>query len=309
MEFSALLSKMLIFISLMVIGYCLARYGVCGPGFTKTASWIVMNVFMIGTILSSMISTGMESDVSDLAEIMLLTFVMTLIGYVVAAIMIRVMKIDSDHAPVCEVLMSTGNSMFIALPIAQSIYGSYAVLIVSLSCIPFNLLLYSYGVWRMNNHSEGGHARFKDIMSLPMIATLLGLVFVALKIPVPAPVMGIFTALSGATMPMSMIVIGASLGSVSLFDAFRNPKFIFVSAVRLVLIPVITWFICRFLTADNVLLMTCTIIAAAPSAVLVSVLAIQYGRDAVFSSEGVQHSTICSMITIPLLIQFLSHLS
>ena len=107
-------------------------------------------------------------------------------------------------------------------------------------------------------------------------------------------------------MPMSMLVIGFSLGSVSLLDAFRNRHLALLSVVKLLLIPLITWIVCRFLTSDTVLLMTCMIIAASPSAVIVSVLGIQYGQDAVFSSEAVQHSTICSLITIPLLIRVLS---
>ena len=146
------------------------------------------------------------------------------------------------------------------------------------------------------------------MFSIPFVATLLGLLIILVDVPVPQAAVDIFSSLSGATMPMSMMVIGASLGSVSLLDAFRKPKLAVLSAVRLLLIPILTWGICRFLTDDPVLLMTCVIIAAAPSAVIVSVIAIQYGRDGVFASEAVQHSTICSIVTIPLLIRILSGL-
>ena len=309
MELNALLNKMLVFVVLMVIGYCLAKRNICGPAFTKTASWIVLNIFMVGTILSSMIATGTERELTNISEIILLTFVMSLIGYAVAAILIRFIKIEQEHKAIFEILMATGNSMFIALPIAEAIFGDYSVFIVSMSCIPFNVFLYGYGVWRLKGSSTKERIRIKDIFSVPLIATLLGLVIIVTKLPVPQAIKGIFSSLSGATMPLSMMVIGTSLGSVSLLDAFRNPKFALLSAVRLVLIPAITWLICRLLTDDPVLLMTCMIISAAPSAVIISVLAIQYGQDGVFSSEGVQHSTICSVVTIPLLIQFFSNFS
>ena len=308
MEFSTLLGKMVVFVALMLIAYLLARRGVITPAFTRTASSLVLNVFMVGTILTSMISTGAEHDLSDLPEAILLTFVMTFIGYGVAWLVTRFVKIDPSNAAPFEILMGVGNSMFIALPIAGALYGSYAIFIVSLSCIPFNVFLYSYGVWRIRGTGTGG-LRIKDMFSIPLIATLAGLAIILLKIPVPQVAKDIFSSLSGATMPMSMMVIGASLGSVSLLDAFRNPKLALLSSVRLILIPVITWVICRFLTDDPVLLMTCMIIAAAPSAVIVSIIAIQYGRDGVFASEAVQHSTICSIVTIPLLIQVFSRLS
>ena len=310
MEINVLLKKMVIFVALMLIGYFLARRGIIGPEFTRTASRLVLDVFMVGTILSSMISTGAERDLSDLGEILILTSVTTLIGYLVAAVFCRIVRIETDHAPVFEILMAVGNNMFIALPIANAIYGPYAVFIVSVSCIPFNVLLYSYGVWRLKdgNGKEEKGLRLRDMFSIPLIATLLGILIIVTKIPVPTALRDLFSALSGATMPLSMMVIGSSLGTVSLTDAFRNPKLGLLSAMRLFVIPLISWLVCRLITSDPVLLMTCTIIAAAPCAVIVSVIAIQYGRDPIFSSEGVQHSTICSIVTIPLLIKILSGL-
>ena len=307
MEFSALLGKMLIFVVLMLIGYLLAKRDVIGSAFIRTASNLTLNVFMVGTILSSMVSTGAERDLSNLPEVIFLTFVVIIVGYLVAWLVTRLVKVEPENEACFEILMAVSNSMFIALPIAGALYGTYAIFIVSLSCIPFNLCIYSYGVWRIRG-SKLGHFRVKDIFSIPLIATLVGLLIVLLKLPMPQICIDLFNSLSGATMPLSMILIGASLGTVSLLDAFRNPKLALLSAVRLILIPAITWMVCRFLTDDVVLLMTCMIIAAAPSGVIVSIIAIQYGRDGVFASEAVQHSTVCSIVTIPLMIQIFSRL-
>ena len=66
MELSTLLGKMLVFAVLMLIGYLMARRGVIGPALTRTASSLVLDVFMVGTILKSMISTGAARDLSNL---------------------------------------------------------------------------------------------------------------------------------------------------------------------------------------------------------------------------------------------------
>ncbi len=268
---------------------------------------------MVGTILSSMISTGAEQDLRDIAEILLMTSVMTAFGYAVSAAAARLIPMKKELQAPAELLMACSNNMFIALPIAEAVYGSYAVFIVSVSCIPFNVLLYSYGVWRMKGSGGGKGLGLRDMFSIPLIATLLGILLIILRVPVPTAVRGVLSSLSGATMPMSMMVIGASLGSVSLLDAFKKPLLACTSAVRLLIVPALTYFVLRLLTQDTTLLMTNLIIvtnliiAGSPSAVLCSVIAVQYGRDAVFSSEGVQHSTICSMLTLPLLIQVFSH--
>ena len=306
MEMTALLNKMVVFILLMLIGYYLAKRGIIGKEFTRTASRLVIDVFMVGTILSAILSSGGDVSLGNLKDTIILTFVMQIIGFVIAALISRLVSLPENQAPAYEILMGVGNSMFIALPIAGAIYGAYAIFIVSVSCIPFNVLLYSYGVWRMKGGGAGKSIRFRDMLSVPLITTITGILLLVLNVPVSKAISEFLTALGGATMPMSMLVIGSSLGSVSLLDAFRNRHLALLSAVRLLLIPAVTWLVCRLITSDSVLLMTCMIIAASPSAVIVSVLAIQYGQDGVFGSEAVQHSTICSLITIPLLIRFFS---
>ena len=308
MEFPVLMEKMVIFVVLMLIAYEMARRGILGPEFIRASSKLVIDVFMVGTILSSMISSGAERGLSNLGEIVLLTFVVMIIGFVVAAIAMRFIHLGNNQAEPYEILIAVGNTMFIALPIAEAIYGSYGVLIVSVSCIAFNTMLYSYGIWRLSG-GLNGRIRIRDMFSIPLIATIIGILVMIAGIPVPRVLLNLFSVLSGATMPMSMMVIGASLGTVSLLDAFRNPKLTLLSAIRLILIPVLTWFVCRMLTDDSVLLMTCMIMAAAPSAVIISILSIQYGRDGVFCAEGVLHTTVCSMFTIPLLIMVLSRFS
>ena len=203
---------------------------------------------------------------------------------------------EASKAPVLEILMALGNTMFIALPIAEALYGEYAVFILSVSCIPFNVLLYSYGVWRLKGGGGRQSVRIRDIFSVPLITTLFGIILLIFDVHVKGPIKELLASLGNVTMPLSMIVIGASLGSVSLLDAFRNTHLAVLSAVKLILIPCLAWPLCRILTHDTVLVMTCMIIAASPSAVVGSVLAIQYGQDAVFSSEAVQHSTLCSIV-------------
>ena len=121
----------------------------------------------------------------------------------------------------------------------------------------------------------------------------------------PALGLGIATV-AGGTTPLSMLVIGASLGGVSLLDAFRNKQLYLASAVRLLLIPLVTWLVCGLMTQDPVLRSTMMIVAACPGAVMVTVMANQYDRDAVYTAEGTLQSTALSLVTIPFLVWLLA---
>lgn len=301
---SALISKMVIFVVFMVIGYWLARSGKADKGFTKAASFLVMNVFLSATVLNSVIVTETELSGGQVAFAMLVLSLSILLGMVVAAVATRLVPLDKDQAPVFELATGIPNTMFIALPVVESVCGSMGVFYCSLSCIPFNVFLYTYGVWRLKSGREGG-LRIKEIFSIPLLATFLALIIFLFKIPVPGIIRSLLSAAAGATMPMSMILIGASLGSVSLLAAFKDWRLYVSGFARLIVAPLLVYFICHLFITDPVLLLSSTLVAAAPGAVVITVLSIQYGRDEVFSSEAILHSTVVAMVTMPLLVYFL----
>ena len=305
MDLSALLTKMVIFVVLMVIGYIGARTKLLNGEFTKAASKLTLNVFMSATIINSVIANPPELSGGELAEVMLACFVSIGLGYLLSALMVRLLPFNRERKPLMELLISVTNTMFIGVPVAEPVFGSQAVFYIAMSCIPFNVLLYTYGVWRMNQSGERVKLHLKDMVCVPLIATVAALLIFVLDIPVPAVAKELCSTLSAATMPMSMLVIGSSLGRVSLLDAFKEKSLYFVSLVRLVLVPLLTLPVLRLITADPVLLGAMVIIAGCPSGIVVTVLAIQYGRDAEYTSKGILLNTVLSMVTLPALVYFL----
>ena len=301
MDVSVLIPKMIVFVVLMVIGYLCAKTHFAGPAFTKDASKMVINVFMSATIINSVLVADARLSGGELLQVMLVLCMSIGVCWVLAAVSCRLMGLG-EKAPLFELLVAVMNNMFIALPVVETLFGSQAVFYCSLSCIPFNVLLYTFGIYRLQGGDRQGGVRLKDIFSVPLLATLVALAVFLLQPPVPPVVKELASTMSAATMPLSMIVIGSSLGTVSLLDAFKNGKLYVMSAIRLLLCPLLVWLLAGWMTDDLMLRTTATIIAAAPSGVVVSVLAIQYGRDAVFTSEGVLLSTVFSMLTIPLVV-------
>lgn len=305
MDMSALLTKMVIFVVLMVIGYVGARAKLLNAEFTKAASKLTMNVFMTATILNSVIANPPQLSGGELAQVMLACFVSVGFGYLLSAVIVRLLPFNREQKPLMELLISVTNTMFIGVPVAEPVFGSQAVFYIALSCIPFNVFLYTYGVWRMNRSGERARLSWRDMVSVPLIATLAALLIFILKVPMPRVVKELCSTLSAGTVPMSMLVIGASLGRVSLLDAFREKNLYFVSLVRLVLVPLLTFPVLKLITADPVLLGAMVIVAGCPSAVMVTVLAIQYGRDAEYTSKGILLNTLLSVVTLPTLVYFL----
>ena len=289
MDFISLISKMISFIALMLVGYVCVKKNILDKNFSKGLSFLVMNVFLPCTILNSVIAN--HPDISG-AQLMHAIAMLSL-----AMLFCR----GGKNAAVFELLCSVINTMFIGLPILESMFGSIAVLYCALSCLSYNLLLYTYGTWRLRASLDGAdHAlHLKSVFTAPFVATLIALIIFVFDVPAPRLVREIVSSVSVATVPSSMIVVGATLGNARLLDALKEKSVYLISLVRLVLIPAIVLFVLRFLTDDPVLLANCVILAACPSAVLVAILSLQYGTDAVYASKGILVTTALSMITLP----------
>ncbi len=308
MDLSPLFAKLLTFITLMLAGYAGARKKILCPGFAKSLSWLVMDVFLSCTILNSVTSGDLDISGAQLVKVILMLSLVMLISYAFGALAARVFFKGRENTPVFELLISVMNNIFIGLPIAEALYGATAVLYCALSCIPYNLLLYSYGVWRLRSGKAlGGGAAFKlkDVFTVPLFATLAALLIFIFDIQLPYILRELISTTASATMPASMIVIGATLGGVKIADGFKQRYVYLISLMRLVIVPAAVWFIVGLLSTDSMLVSTCAIIAACPSAVVVSILALQNDYDAAFSSNAVLVTTALSMISLPVWVYIL----
>ena len=301
MDFISLISKMISFIALMLVGYVCVKKNILDKNFSKGLSFLVMNVFLPCTILNSVIAGSLDISGAQLVKVILMLSLVMLISYAFGALAARVFFKGRENTPVFELLISVMNNIFIGLPIAEAQYGATAVLYCALSCLSYNLLLYTYGTWRLRASLDGAdHAlHLKSVFTAPFVATLIALIIFVFDVPAPRLVREIVSSVSVATVPSSMIVVGATLGNARLLDALKEKSVYLISLVRLVLIPAIVLFVLRFLTDDPVLLANCVILAACPSAVLVAILSLQYGTDAVYASKGILVTTALSMITLP----------
>lgn len=303
---SVLFEKMAMLVILLALGYLCARLKLVGPEFNKGLSKLVINFFLVGMILSSVMNKEMELTGAEALTGFLMLALMMLICFAIAWISPGVLGIKDGDKGMYRMLVAFMNNGFMGFPIVAAIYGEGAVFFASLSNIPFNLLLYSAGVMLLREGSEGEKFKLRNAINAPLVATLIATIILVLKIPVPAIIDDTVDTISSATVPLSMMCIGLSLGSVSLKDAFVHPRLYGLSFVRLVVCPLIVWFVMSFFITNPVILGTIVILSACPSAVICSILGIENGRDGIESSEAVFLCTVLSMITIPLLVSVLN---
>ena len=300
MQMSALLTKLALFVTVIIIGMYGAKKNILKPEFNRGLTWLVINVFLVASILSSVLSMDASSlSAKEFGTIMLLLWVTYVLTYLISGVVIRLLPIKGEKGPQLELLMSAVNTLFITLPVVETIYGAKGAFIVALGCIPFNVSIYTYGIARLRGSKEGGF-RLKDILSTPLLATVAATLIFLLRVPVPAPVKGILSAISSATVPLSMLLVGSSLGGIKLSRAIRDRSMLLLVGERCLLAPAITYLVMTLICSDPMLRNIMVITSATPSAIIVTALSQQNGMDGEYPSEGILLTTLLSMITLPL---------
>lgn len=302
---TVLIEKMALLVMLLALGYLCARLKLVGPEFNKGLSKLVINVFLAGMILSSVINKKLEMTGGDVAFGLLMMTLSMLICVGIGWLSPTLLRIKDGDKGMYRMLSAFMNNGFVGFPLVAAVYGENAVFFASLSNIPFNLLLYTVGVMFLQKGDKNTKFSIKSVINVPIVATLIAVVIFAFEIPMPKLVDDVADTLSAATVPLSMMCVGLSLGSVSLKEALMQPRLYGISLVRLLICPLAVWLVLRIFITNPVILGTIVLLSACPSAIICTILGIQYGRDGVESSEAIFISTMLSMITIPLLISVL----
>ena len=102
-----------------------------------------------------------------------------------------------------------------------------------------------------------------------------------------------------------MLIIGSTLAGIPLRDVFSDFRVYIVTIVRLIIVPVLTFFLLHLFVTDALMLGVLTALSAMPSATNTTMLCMEYGGNEQFAAKGVFLTTLFSVVTIPLLLSLL----
>lgn len=206
-----------------------------------------------------------------------------------------------------------GNTGFLGVPLLVALLGATAIGPVMM-VLSIDLIVFSSLVVILITGSRDGRMSLGVLSSVvmgllknPMVMSMvLGLLWSATSLPIPAPVSEFLTLLGAAATPGALFAIGASLAYKT---AERMTVAIWLSFAKLVLHPLAVG-ICALLVFDVVRFDAGVMIAAAslPVAGNVYILAQHYGVAPHRVSASILVSTLVSILTIPLVISWVSTL-
>lgn len=288
-------------------GYGAVRCGALPASASSTFSALLMNVTLPATILTSLVRPYDPAFIRDGILIAVLGAVLIL-GYGLFCIpALRLFRVPEGRRGVWTLCCTFCNNGFMGFPITLALFGEDGLALAVFLAIPFNLLIYTAGP-RLVCLDRGSSCDLQPLswrsilFTAVNLATLLGILLYALRIPLPAVVASPLSYLSDITTPLSMVVIGMNLAGQRLSDILRDRDVLSSSLLRLLVLPVLTWALLLPLPISNPLVMGVTVmIMAMPCAAVTSILAESYGGNTEFPSKCVFLSSLFCLVTIPLI--------
>ena len=199
------------------------------------------------------------------------------------------------------------NAGFIGIPLVEASLGSRAVIGLIGFMSMLNILQWTYGVSLMTGKKV--HMSLKEILLTPIIVSpIIGLLiyFSALGNILPSVIKNTVNGIASLNAPLAMIVLGTYLAKCNIRKMFTNPHLYLVSAVRLIVIPLITIFIFKFIPFSALSKMAVIIGASAPAGANCAVYAQLLNKDYPYGCQVVALSTVLSIITVPLICAFIN---
>jgi|SRR5690554_6419918 len=213
-------------------------------------------------------------------------------------------KSPRNQRSVLQFVTTYSNASFMGFPIMEAVFGEIGIFYASIYVVPPRILLWTLGVSLFaipeKNDSRISHRLKRVLLNPGILAVLLGLPLFIFSIKLPAPITNTLKSLGSMTTPLAMVIIGARLGQSKLEGLFSDLNQYYCVLMRLIVLPVLTYFALSWIGFDRILLGVCVLAAAMPAATTVVVVAGKYNGDSVYASRLVFITTLFSMFTIPL---------
>jgi hypothetical protein len=288
----------------VVLGYVAGRLGYLGGDFDRQLSRLVINITCPALILSSSM-TGELPDRRFILPLLLISVITYVVLTAVAFLLPRYLtKRRDDEGPIGFALMF-GNVGFMGYPVVASIFGHEAIFYAAVLNVVNTFAVFTIGTILITGRGEVGGERFQKhvLYSTPMLAAYMTMLIVALEIKdIPAFVSQPLTMIGNITVPAALLIIGSSMSQLPLRALMGNVTVYLTTALRLVLLPLGVYFLTKNLGFSELVVNINTVVIAMPVATYGTILCLKYERDTTFITEATFITTLCSMLTIPLLV-------
>ncbi len=295
----AVLQQTIIMFIIVVIGALCYKFRLINDDGRKQLSALVLNV-----VNPLLIFLSYQTDLRpELIEGFCWTALMGAGTYIVFILAASLLFRDKDRADTVIERFSViySNFGFMGTPLIFGVFGSDGVFIQTGFVTVSNLFIWTHGVMTMSGQ-RSPKTVLKAFCSPAIIAVAAGLICFFARLRLPEIMFTALNNVADMTTPLAMIVAGASIMSAGLVRSVTNPRVYLVSAIKLILLPLIGAAMILFLPCPDMPKLITLIEFSCPAAAIGTMFAIKYEKNSEYASQIFAVSTLLSAVTTPLIV-------
>lgn len=315
--FKSLLPIILTLFLLLVCGYIGRKLRIIDETASKKLSRLIISIGQPMLIIGALNNAEYSKENLKIALwATLIGFVMHTVLAISAFLICRKMK-DLNRAKIFEFALLFSNCGFLGFPILDSIYqSSIGSFMGAFYVISFHLFMWTWGMVILGRQRTDIRLTPKKILlnygtvpcAIGLTLYLLKPVFALLPLPVHTyalePIGTFFTYLGSLCTPISVLITGALLATVSFRAMLRDRSLYLQSFLKLLLFPVIACLIAKLCGLSAQYILLCTVMAGLPSAASVCIMGELYDIDPAYASQTVGITSLLVTFTLPCIMLF-----
>lgn len=300
--------QLLTMVILMVVGIVLHKKQYLSTANAKGLSIVLTRVAVPCNMVILMQREYSAEIFAGFLETCVVTFFICCIGALMFFAVGKIKKMDLK-----ELGLFTGggvysNVIFMGQPLIMAMYGAEGLIFCVAVMFTCNVFLFTVCSVLFNlggeNKKSFGKMMKDAFLNLICFSAIIGVFCFVNSITLPAPIYDALLFSANTTVCLSMIYIGTLLAAANVREIFQDKVVYIFSFFTLIIMPIMTKIIAAFFLrgmALNVLV----VLMGTPAAAALPSFAELYGNDAKRASEYVFVSTILSVVTLPLVAEFL----
>lgn len=292
-------NQVLMLFLIMFVGFIAKKADIINNTVSKKLSELLLKITNPLLVLSSF-----QVDFSrDILNNIIIVFLFAVIVNTVSILLGQLLfvKHEAERKKIMKFSAVYSNCGFMGFPVLESLFGKTGILYGSIFVAVFNIFLWTNGVAIFSSKGKLDKASLKKIALNPGIITvLIGIILFAFSVRLPGPVAKAVDLVGSMTIPLSMLLVGAVVAECKFKELLKGWDLYYISAIRLILIPLAAFAALKILDIPKLLLTVCVLLAAMPAAATTTIFAELYDSDSKFASRVVVFTTLSSIVTLPL---------
>lgn len=265
----------------------------------RTLSRITFNALSPCLVFHLLVTSSLSA--SDFIRMMALA-VLVIVGIgLVARLVTLPLRLDRALTSAFLIVVMFSNSGNYGLPVVLFAFGRDALAHATVYFVANAVATYTLGVFLASAGRRSIGQAARGVLQVPAVWGVVAAgTVVGLGIPMPPAIMRPVELLSGAALPTMILVLGMQLERSAWPD--RPALVALAGALSLVVTPLLAVGAAQLLGLTGVARQAAIVQSGMPSAVLTTILAIEFDVEPSFVTACVMLSTLASPITVTLLI-------